>query len=417
MQGLGIPAWSFAKLAFLDSPIMEERLRLAHAGEEFNRDTALSDADEVQMAHALVHALWILSFADDAWSCLTSWAGRGFVPDSAGLGLLSMDCEWRADCRWAATLDSVMVQGTRAALIGHMARPTSKHPVPLPIDGPDLLRPAGSTRFRYSKLMLLIAEVEAQVDSWFSSFDVLKVVDAFAGASERNWLKVAGDDKSYVLEACVRRRGLREGEFALEFGSFVGYTTIRLGELHRRVGHCDRGPYVISLERDATHVNIARHLLDLARLRGFAEVQVGLLPLCSPRSLEDLGARSAGFSFMDHKGTRFHEDFSDLAALALPSSAASLLTDNTLNPGSPGLLWCLSRGGCAFTIECWSLGEFAHDPPVEDWQCLSDVLARPAAPLAAWDPADAAAAASGSRVWAGSSKTVFECEPWRTLPS
>merc|ERR1719265_565487 len=123
-----------------------------------------------------------------------------------------------------------------------MARPSAKHPIPLPIDGAgtDLLRPAGSTRFRYFKLMCLISEIEAKVDGDFTSFEVLKTVEHFAEQSEKQWLKVAGAEKGYVLEAYTRRRGLHAGEIALEFGCFIGFTTCRMGELHRKVGFCDK---------------------------------------------------------------------------------------------------------------------------------------------------------------------------------
>lgn len=370
------------------------------------------------MAHALTFALWILGYTDDIWKCLSGWASRGFLPDSAGLGLLWMDCEWRIDPHWAAALDKVMEQGARAALGGHMARATLKHPIPVAIDGPDLLRPAGSTRFRYSKLMLLISQLEAELDAEpdaeLRAFAVLRVIDRFAEKSEKQWLKVAGDDKGYVLEACCRRRPLGLGQLALEFGCFVGYTTCRLGLLlglsssKKEAGVAQT--CVVSLERDATHVNVARHILDLARLREVAEAQVGLLPLVAPRTTEEFGWGCIGFSFMDHKGTRFHEDFDELTSRRAPAPDASVLADNTLNPGSPDLLWRLTRGGIPFTVALWSLAEFAHTPPVEDWQCLSDARGAPEGPGLRWDPTTSAQ--PGSRRWAGSSKTVFEPEPW-----
>lgn len=418
MQGLGIPAWSFSKLVFIDAPLMDSIASSARPSREFTRESALSDGEEVQMAHALTFALWILGYNDEIWSCLSEWAGRGFLPDSAGLGLLWMDCEWRIDSGWAAALERVMQQGARAALAGHMARATLRHPTQVPADGPDLLRPAGSTRFRYSKLMALISQLEAELagesDGELQGFAVLQVIDRFAEKSEKQWLKVAGDDKGYVLEACCRRRPLTLRDLALEFGCFVGYTTCRLGLLlglsNSKTEACTARTCVVSLERDATHVNIARHILDLARLRQVAEVQVGLIPLVAPRHIEEFGAGSIGFSFMDHKGTRFHEDFDEFSSRGAPAPQASLLADNTLNPGSPDLLWRLTRGGLPFTLALWSLAEFAHTPPVEDWQCLSDSRGTPEGPVLSWDPNTSAQA--GSRRWAGSSKTIFEREPW-----
>merc|ERR1711979_167362 len=113
---------------------------------------------------------------------------------------------------------------------------------------------------------------------------------------------------------------------------------------------------------------------------------------------------------MDHKGTRFHEDFAELAALGLPAPAGEVLADNTLNPGSPYLLWNLTRGGLPFTIALWSLCEFAHTPPVEDWQCLSDAVGLPSHPTLTWE--SNFTSSPECLVFVGSSKTVFDQDPW-----
>lgn len=308
MQGLGVTAWAFAKRDFHDHPLMEAISQRARMCEEFDHATAVRDGEEVQMAHALIFALWRSSLSFDAQVCVESWMHRGFIPDSTGLGLLFMDCEWRLDSRWATVLDLVMDEGTRAAIVGHMARPCQKHPIPLPIENASGLRPAGATRFRYFKLTLLVADVESQLGNDFSAFAVLRTVEAFAAQSERSWLKVAGDDKSYVLEAALRQEALQEHEVLLEFGCYVGYTTVRLAALLRRTVCGDNVPMscarawhlnmpVVSLERDAIHATIARHMLNLAQLRQSAEVVVGLLPMVTPRAVEAFGGHSLGFAF------------------------------------------------------------------------------------------------------------------------
>lgn len=89
-------------------------------------------------------------------------------------------------------------------------------------------------------------------------------------------------------------------------------------------------------------------------------------------------------------------------------ATATVLTDNVLNPGAPEMLWGLTRGGFSFTIELIALGEFVSD--IEDWQCISTALARPAKALA--EGMSLEGSGDDGPSWAGSSKTVFQREPW-----
>eukprot|EP00418_Pyrodinium_bahamense_P047659 CAMPEP_0179182590 /NCGR_PEP_ID=MMETSP0796-20121207/90475_1 /TAXON_ID=73915 /ORGANISM="Pyrodinium bahamense, Strain pbaha01" /LENGTH=141 /DNA_ID=CAMNT_0020886439 /DNA_START=12 /DNA_END=434 /DNA_ORIENTATION=+ len=109
------------------------------------------------------------------------------------------------------------------------------------------LKPAGSTRWRYHKLTWLIDEVESQLaEDGFSAFTILRSIEGFGKLGTIQWLKVAGDTKAYIIESSFMQRPPGQREVHVEFGCYVGYTAVRLGQLQRRVGRCT--PCVASME-------------------------------------------------------------------------------------------------------------------------------------------------------------------------
>merc|ERR1719195_1309749 len=118
-------------------------------------------------------------------------------------------------------------------------------------------------------------------------------------------------------------------------------------------------------------------MLDFAHLAGAGEVRPGLVRDALPVVLEEAGQRSLSFVFMDHRGTIFHHDAGLLEKHLLQAAHSNLLADNTLNPGSPVLLWerCvhLARGaeavGSRGTFVPYALTEFLADH--EDWTSVA----------------------------------------------
>merc|ERR1711865_1162195 len=114
---------------------------------------------------------------------------------------------------------------------------------------------------------------------------------------------------------------------------------------------------------------------------GASEVWPGHIPWHTPRYVEEFGQFGVGFSFMDHKGTRFHEDLGDLRASKTLGPRSRLLCDNVLKPGAPDHLWMHHRADSSFALasnpsegpSCiiWAMHEFL-EPDMEDWQSLRD---------------------------------------------
>merc|ERR1712050_758446 len=169
------------------------------------------------------------------------------------------------------------------------------------------------------------------------------------------WLKVAGLEKAQILESGFKARPPITHELIAEFGAYVGYTAVRLSHMIRpsraHVG-------VMSFEVNPVHVCVARHMLDLGEVAHVGEVKAGQAKDALPRLNEEVGSRSIGYSFMDHRGTIFHQDFSLLERYNLFGRRARFVTDNTLNPGAPVFLWerlRMHEGGGRTLTTPWSL--------------------------------------------------------------
>jgi len=283
------------------------------------------------------------------------------------MALLWMDCEWGAEVGVQCVLEPAMKALMRIAVVGPALR--EQHRMEAGSNSRWELRPAGSTRWRYHKLTWLVDEVESFVEEeGFSAFVVLRAIEEFGKLGQLQWLKVAGDSKAYLIEATAALRRRRHHEVFAELGCYVGYTAVRLGLLQRREGRDALG--VLSMESDAVHAAVGRHILDLARLRPLAEVFCGLLPLVTPRLIEEVGAEGLGFLFMDHRGTHFHREFAHLQQLGLFSGDAHAVVDNCLTPAAPEFCWALT-GELRPCAQAWSLKEF--DRPQEDWMVVCNL--------------------------------------------
>mmetsp|Transcript_3475 Transcript_3475/g.8212 ORF Transcript_3475/g.8212 Transcript_3475/m.8212 type:complete len:299 (+) Transcript_3475:222-1118(+) len=228
--------------------------------------------------------------------------------------------------------------------------------------------------YRYQKLGNLVHFVEATALEG-NPQSLLCTIEGFCQDGHNRWLKVAGGPKAEVVDAATRARTLADRELGVEMGCFVGYTAIRLGW---RLGGSGTAwgaslrPGVLSTELESVHICIARHHIDSARLAGAAEVWAGHIPWATPRYVEEFGGGGVGFTFMDHKGTRFHDDLAECRASGVLAPWSRLLCDNVLKPGAPDHLWAHHREPhCAPGAVVWLLHEFL-EPDCEDWQSLRD---------------------------------------------
>jgi len=202
-----------------------------------------------------------------------------------------------------------------------------------------------------------------KVVSTYNPTNVLRAIERFVVVGQR-WLKIAGGVKADLLEAAIRHTSFQSSNVCAELGSFVGYTSTRLGL--RLLGHCQHSPRVTSLEFDIVHVCISRHISNIATLAHVTETWAGHVPLITPRLAEVFGERSIGFTFMDHKGTRFHEDHHHLDKLSLLAASSCTICDNVVHPGAPEYVWGAKH---SFMHTCYSLPEFAQQD-LEDWQAV-----------------------------------------------
>jgi len=154
-----------------------------------------------------------------------------------------------------------------------------------------------------------------------------------------------------------------------EFGAFVGYSALAVARL------APRGARLRSFELDAIHVAVARYITSLARLQ-VADVSfsVGHAHDLLPSLVEECGARSVAFVFMDHSNSRFHEELEGIERLDAVSPRGELLADNVLKPGAPLFAWataCRFRGVASWPSAsiAWAMSEFRHEDQ-EDWMVV-----------------------------------------------
>uniref|UniRef100_A0A7S4QCW7 Catechol O-methyltransferase n=1 Tax=Alexandrium monilatum TaxID=311494 RepID=A0A7S4QCW7_9DINO len=196
---------------------------------------------------------------------------------------------------------------------------------------------------------------------------VCAACEAFAAGGARQWLKVAGAAKAELVDARLQSRPAMGHGVVAEFGSFVGYSCVRMA--WRAKGSAR----VLSLESDAVHVLVARHVTARSRRSAEVEITPGMAHDVVGRLPEDWGGDSVAFAFMDHRGTRFHAELAHLEGLRALAPAARFLADNTLKPGAPELLWHFKYCPARHVATSWSLPEFISET-CEDWMSASDYL-------------------------------------------
>eukprot|EP00811_Abedinium_folium_P033352 NODE_6322_length_1683_cov_2.409383.p1 GENE.NODE_6322_length_1683_cov_2.409383~~NODE_6322_length_1683_cov_2.409383.p1 ORF type:complete len:375 (+),score=68.55 NODE_6322_length_1683_cov_2.409383:430-1554(+) len=336
--------------------------------------------------HALCCAAWMIGMGERAWALFEGRLCAGRALDNTSYGFLWMDAAWRGQQARQLQVLVCLASGAVAVplrrAVARFATSDGVADVMFQLERP-LLRSRSDEAawYRLQKLAALLSFIEATV-SVGSPPVLLRGIEGFVKDDHHRWLKIAGGPKAKVVDAALHSRGLAPCEVCIEMGCFVGYTAIRFGwrveasqrgladgSSARLVGGAVVGAGVISMELEPVHICIARHHIDSAWLSGVVEVWPAHVPWATPRLLEQFGGSCAGFIFMDHKGTRFHEDLGDGRALSALAPWSRLLCDNVLKPGAPEHLWMHHRGTRSATI--WGLHEFM-EPDCEDWQSLRD---------------------------------------------
>merc|ERR1711897_79723 len=99
-------------------------------------------------------------------------------------------------------------------------------------------------------------------------------------------------------------------------------------------------------------------VLNLGERSCVAEVRTGQARDLISRICDDIGQSSLGLVFMDHRGTRFHEELNLFERHVMMSSQADVICDNVLHPGAPVFLWEETRLHTGRFATVWSLPEF-----------------------------------------------------------
>mmetsp|Transcript_67724 Transcript_67724/g.190909 ORF Transcript_67724/g.190909 Transcript_67724/m.190909 type:complete len:320 (+) Transcript_67724:180-1139(+) len=213
---------------------------------------------------------------------------------------------------------------------------------------------------------------------------VVLACEVFAGGSRRQWLKVAGGAKAPFMERALGGRSVAEGEVLVEFGTYIGYSSIRLARqvMIRNGGRTGLSPFkgqrLISIEVDPIIAFVARHIINLTMLLCYMEVWTGQIKDLIPRIQEVWGERALAFGFMDYKGSRYHVDFERLEQFDLPAPFCRLVVDNVVSPGAPLLLWNLGHSP-AVRQTLYEMQEFLEES-IEDWVAVVDYLTPPWGP-------------------------------------
>lgn len=358
-QGLSNTAWSFARLNLRDPPLID-----AIASAALRNMSAFLQVEQ-QEAYAMLWAVWRIGDPDEIMTEFRISALRiGGVIDALVRSMLLATDAWchdaAAELRLQAWISSTLPESSLTFVVS-----------PVGPSHPEALRPLledGEPNHFYRRLARLLdatASIPAVPE------EVLLCIEAFGSVS--SWLKVAGDDKAQVLAGAIDRRPVQVGEYSLEFGAFVGYSAIRFA---RQISSLrgDKSFCGASLEIDPIHAAVSRHHLNQALLSQQAEIWVGQLQDTMPRAVEVFGSTCLAFSFMDQRGTTFHEDLMQLERLAAVAPIANVTADNTVKPGSPVYLWHVAVGAVdRFTTVLWALAEFALEE-IEDWQAVSLAL-------------------------------------------
>lgn len=203
---------------------------------------------------------------------------------------------------------------------------------------------------------------------------VLEAVVAYTKLKANYWLKVAAGQKGELIDEAIMRPSSSDvGSIRLEYGAYVGYSSLRLSGAD--ADNLDYVSRVISFEVDPLHCCFARHLVNVAERAPLVEIWAGQAHGLGARCTEEFGGRAMALLFMDHRGTRFHSDLAQLVKQHLLQPSADILADNVLNPGAPAYLWEVYwRGSDVSTCAVvWSLTEFVGggEGNTEDWTLVS----------------------------------------------
>ena len=158
---------------------------------------------------------------------------------------------------------------------------------------------------------------------------VLRLIDEYA--EKYKYLMNVGSKKGSIVTKLIAERQPKQ---MIEFGSYVGYSTILFANAVREHG----GARYISFERDAKFSGIASALVRLAGLNDIVSFVVG-------SSSKNIFAEHANgrlqqvdMVFLDHYKPSYVRDLKICESLGLIAEGTVLAADNIITPGNPSYL-------------------------------------------------------------------------------
>jgi len=322
----------------------------------------------VDTTHALVWASWMGQRPADGWALFDHWGEQGLAFDGETFGQLLSDASFSrnapAESRLLHRMEESCAYEDLTSLFTWAAG--SVQPAPGPkIDMKFDVRVIGDNRARgtHVKFAALVAHIVTAdvggVMPILSSVSVFAELGGLGGL--KSYLKVSGSRADKFDEA-VRSRPPQRAEIAVEYGSFIGTTTIRLAA---RARVKSQTVHVLGFEVEPVHVVVSRWLIELARLSWAAEVWAGVGADSARRAADEFGHLSWRFVFFDHRGTKFHQDLTMLEAHQVLAPGGLVVADNVLRPGAPLLLWHVYNSN-SYESVTWAFMD--NTPfPGEDW--------------------------------------------------
>lgn len=421
-QELSNTAWAFARLEYLDGPLLKS---LASASISNISATAQTRAGRISPPLEERHvemALWALSRLNDlspAWSLVADAEAQGWMASSLALSGPLSACEHRGlqseqlhllrllgrseDLR----LPALSATAARAAEFGDAEEALARvrlsaeageldvvslrlwtacggGPLPKAVCGTSLAFVPVRVTGKHEKEARLLAHVLSSAPTG-NPVAICKAMEDYGrqslsrphgGIGGRSpvagqWLKLAGDEKAKVL-ALAARAAPSKG-ITLEVGTYCGYSALRFA-LARP------GSLVLSLEADPGNAVIARTIVAYAGLGHLIDIRIGHSEDVLPQLLYGSDAPLVGLVFFDQRGSRYCADLSTLERSGALLPRAVVVADNCLKPGAPAFLWHVLMG--SYETQVIPLEEYAM-PGVEDWMTVSvHYPERPASPAA-----------------------------------
>eukprot|EP00939_MAST-03C_sp_MAST-3C-sp1_P002920 g2920.t1 len=169
---------------------------------------------------------------------------------------------------------------------------------------------------------------------------VIQALDTFAWT--KRWMMFVGEEKGQILDAEIRK--LKTGACVLELGTFIGYSSLRIGKalMSKNGGEEEACAKLVSLEPNREAADIAKKIVSFAGLDSIVEIrnETSLDYVRSSVHRKQEGKKSTSFDlvFLDHLKDLYLRDVRILETVKMIKRGTVLVADNVIFPGCPDYL-------------------------------------------------------------------------------